>query len=80
MVGKCALALGALALAILPQLVGLYHVELATTALIAAMLASHRWRPRLLEPGIWIAMLPALAVFFWLLVWNSEHGWVHFIG
>lgn len=49
-------------------------------ALIAAMLASHRWRPRLLEPGIWIATLPALAVLFWLLVWNSEHGWVHFIG
>lgn len=49
-------------------------------ALIAAMLASHRWRPRLLEPGIWIATLPALAVLFWLLVWNSAHGWVHFIG
>jgi hypothetical protein len=49
-------------------------------ALIAAMLASHRWRPRLLEPGIWLATLPALAVFFWLLVWNSTHGWVHFIG
>ena len=39
MAGKGALALGALALAVLPQLVGLYHVELATTALIAAMLA-----------------------------------------
>lgn len=49
-------------------------------ALIVAALASHRWRPRLLEPGIWLATLPALAVVLWLIVWNSTHGWVHFIG
>lgn len=39
LLGKGALALGAVALAALPQFVGIYHVELATTALIAAMLA-----------------------------------------
>ena len=49
-------------------------------ALLLVMLASHRWRPRLLEPGIWIAALPALGVITWLMLWNADHGWVHFIG
>ena len=49
-------------------------------ALVLVMLASHRWRPRLLEPGIWIAALPALGVITWLMFWNADHGWVHFIG
>jgi hypothetical protein len=49
-------------------------------ALLLLMLASHRWRPRLLEPGIWIAALPALGVLTWLMFWNANHGWVHFIG
>lgn len=49
-------------------------------ALATVLLASHRWRPQLLEPGFWVALLPSLAVLAWLLIWNSEHGWVHFIG
>lgn len=49
-------------------------------ALLLVMLVSHRWRLRLLEPGIWIAALPALGVLTWLMFWNAEHGWVHFIG
>jgi hypothetical protein len=49
-------------------------------ALLLVMLASHRWRPRLLEPGIWIAALPTLGVITWLMFWNADHGWVHFIG
>jgi hypothetical protein len=48
-------------------------------ALLLVMLASHRWRPRLLEPGIWVAALPPLGVLTWLMFWNAEHGWVHFI-
>lgn len=49
-------------------------------ALLLVMLASHRWRPQLLEPGFWLALLPPLGVFAWLMVWNAEHDWVHFIG
>ncbi len=49
-------------------------------ALAVVMLASHRWRPQLLEPGFWLALLPPLALFGALISWNSEHGWVHFIG
>lgn len=49
-------------------------------ALVVVMLASHRWRPRLLEPGVWAAALPALGVATWLMFWNAGHGWVHFIG
>ena len=49
-------------------------------ALAAVLLASHRWRPQLIEPGFWVALVPPLAVLVWLLAWNSNHGWVHFIG
>jgi putative effector of murein hydrolase LrgA (UPF0299 family) len=49
-------------------------------ALAIVMLASHRWRNALLEPGFWLAAVLPLATFAWLLVWNAEHGWVHFIG
>jgi len=49
-------------------------------ALMAVMLASHRWRTALLEPGFWLSATPPLATLVWLLVWNAEHGWVHFIG
>ena len=69
-VGTCAaggLLFGYLALFFLP-------------ALAAVMLTSHRWRPQFLEPGFWLALILPLAVFASLLVWNMEHGWVHFIG
>jgi hypothetical protein len=49
-------------------------------ALAVVMLASHRWRSGLWEPGFWLAASLPLAVFAWLLLWNSHHGWVHFIG
>ena len=49
-------------------------------ALIVVMLVSHRWRSALLEPGFWLAAAPPAAVFALLLLWNSGHGWVHFIG
>ena len=49
-------------------------------ALLVVMLASHRWRSALREPGFWLAAALSLAAFIWLLVWNAEHGWVHFIG
>ena len=62
---------------------GLFFDYLAWFFLPAAlviMLASHRWRPQLLEPGFWVSLLPSLALLVWLLAWNAEHGWVHFIG
>ena len=49
-------------------------------ALLLVMLASHRWRSALLEPGFWLAAALPLAVLAWLLMWNAENGWVHFIG
>jgi len=48
-------------------------------ALLAVMLASHRWRPQLLEPGFWLAILPPLGMLTWLLAWNASNDWVHFI-
>lgn len=49
-------------------------------ACFVVMLASHRWRARLRGPGFWLAAVPPLAVLAWLLAWNAEHSWVHFIG
>ena len=49
-------------------------------ALAAVLLSSHRWRPQLVEPGFWVSLLPSLAVLAWLVAWNSDHGWIHFIG
>lgn len=49
-------------------------------ALTIVLLASRRWRSALREPGFWSAAAPPLAAFVWLMVWNAEHGWVHFIG
>ncbi len=49
-------------------------------SLAVVMLASHRWRSALLEPGFWLAAALPLGVFGLLLRWNAEHGWVHFIG
>lgn len=49
-------------------------------ALFVVMIASHLWRPQLLEPGFWLACLPPAGILLWLLVWNSGHDWVHFIG
>lgn len=45
-----------------------------------ALLASRRWRRTFLEPGIWVAAVPPVLMLSMLLVWNEEHGWVHFIG
>lgn len=49
-------------------------------ALAPALVFTRRWRQCLLRPGFWAASLPAAAVLGLLLVWNSTHGWVHFIG
>lgn len=49
-------------------------------AISIVLLASHRWRRRMLSPGFLLAWIPALAVLFLLLQWNAQHGWVHFIG
>lgn len=49
-------------------------------ALLVVMLTSHRWRPQFLEPGFWLAALLPFAALAWLILWNAEHGWVHFIG
>jgi hypothetical protein len=48
-------------------------------AMAAVLLASHRWRARLLTPGMWAAALPVLGVLSLLVWWNAGHGWVHFI-
>jgi 4-amino-4-deoxy-L-arabinose transferase-like glycosyltransferase len=44
------------------------------------LLASHRWRPRLLTAGFWAMWIPPIAVYIVLLQWNAQHGWIHFIG
>ena len=57
-----------------------YLASFFLPALAVVMLASHRWRPQFLEPGFWLALILPLAVLASLIVWNMEHGWVHFIG
>ena len=57
-----------------------YGAWLPLPAIFLAMIASRRWRPRLARPGFWLACIPPLIVFSALLAWNSDHGWVHFIG
>ncbi|MEX1044563.1 MAG: glycosyltransferase family 39 protein [Chthoniobacterales bacterium] len=57
-----------------------YEAWILWPALVLVLLASHRWRRHLLEPGIWLAAVPPLAVLGMLLAWNAGHGWVHFIG
>ena len=44
------------------------------------LLASHRWRHRLLGPGFWLAWIAPVAVYLLLLRWNEQNGWIHFIG
>ena len=57
-----------------------YEAWILWPALVLVLLASHRWRRHLLEPGVWLAAVPPLAVLGLLLKWNAGHGWVHFIG
>lgn len=57
-----------------------YLALLLPVALLIVLLASHRWRQNLRRPPFWISMVPVLAVLFFLLRWNAQHGWVHFIG
>ena len=57
-----------------------YLASFFLPALALVMIASHRWRPQFLEPGFWLAALLPLAALVWLIAWNAEHGWVHFIG
>lgn len=49
-------------------------------ALSLVLLASHRWRKRLLSFAFWMAWVPPVVVYALLLSWNEQHGWVHFIG
>jgi len=49
-------------------------------AIALVLLASHRWRRRMLSPGFLLAWISPLAVLYLLLQWNAQHGWVHFIG
>jgi 4-amino-4-deoxy-L-arabinose transferase-like glycosyltransferase len=57
-----------------------YLALLLPVALLVVLLASHRWRQNLRRLPFWISMVPILAVLFFLLRWNAQHGWVHFIG
>jgi len=57
-----------------------YHAWLLLPALALVLVSSHRWRRTFLAPGFWLSVLPALGVLSILLLWNREHGWVHFIG
>lgn len=57
-----------------------YEALILVPALVVVLLASHRWRPHLIEPGIWAAAIPPLLVLGMLVAWNAGHGWVHFIG
>lgn len=57
-----------------------YSAALMIPSMALILLASHRWRRELLAPGFWTAAALPGIVFAMLLAWNSNHGWVHFIG
>lgn len=57
-----------------------YSAWFILPSLALVLLVSHRWRPRLLAPGFWLAWIPPVAVYLLLLRWNEQHGWIHFIG
>jgi 4-amino-4-deoxy-L-arabinose transferase-like glycosyltransferase len=57
-----------------------YSAWFILPSLALVLLVSHRWRPRLLARGFWLAWIPPVAVYLLLLRWNEQHGWIHFIG
>lgn len=57
-----------------------YSAAFMIPAIILVLFASRRWRRELLAPGLWMAAALPVIVFAMLVTWNSNHGWVHFIG
>jgi 4-amino-4-deoxy-L-arabinose transferase-like glycosyltransferase len=56
-----------------------YQAWFLLPALGIVLLASRRWRSRLVGAGFWLAAVPPLVVLGMLLSWNASHDWIHFI-
>lgn len=57
-----------------------YVAALLVPAVLLILLTSRRWRRHFLTAGFWAALaLPTLLATLFI-IWNSRHGWVHFIG
>lgn len=57
-----------------------YTAAFLLPVIALTLLVSRRWRRRLASPGFWLAWIAPVTVYVLLLQWNSQHGWVHFIG
>ena len=55
-----------------------YTAVLVPAGLTVALLSRVEWRSRLREPGPYIGILVAIAVFLPVFVWNARHGWLSF--
>ena len=55
-----------------------YTAALIPIAAFTAMLIRRDLRPRLRDPGPYVATLVALVVFAPVIAWNAEHGWASF--
>jgi 4-amino-4-deoxy-L-arabinose transferase-like glycosyltransferase len=56
-----------------------YTSILFPVGVVLAVLASRALRPRLLEPGPYVACVLATVVFLPVLLWNADHGWISFV-
>jgi 4-amino-4-deoxy-L-arabinose transferase-like glycosyltransferase len=55
-----------------------YTAVLPALAVAGALLTTPRGRRELARPGVWLALLVALAVFSPVVYWNATHGWASF--
>jgi 4-amino-4-deoxy-L-arabinose transferase-like glycosyltransferase len=55
-----------------------YTAVLYPIGVLIALIARRELRPRLREPGPYLATLIALAVFLPILLWNAAHDWMSF--
>lgn len=55
-----------------------YTAVVPAAAVALALLLSPDLRPRLREPGPWVAALVAALVFLPVVLWNAQHDWVSF--
>ena len=56
-----------------------YTSILLPVAVVVAVVARRELRPRLREPGPYVACIVAALVFTPVLIWNSHHGWISFV-
>lgn len=57
-----------------------YAAWFLVPSIFSILFTSRRWRGHFFTMEFWIGILIPILVLILLLFWNSQHGWVHFIG